>query len=320
MVLLSGLNYNYASQQMTILTAQIGIGSTIIKVQNTEGFVDDDYFVIDPKSENAEIIKITTKDDDFTFTSAAAKFKHAIGTKLFRLPYNQMRFYDCADAFGTYLLIVGSTTEMSYANIFTNYNYPSGSGALYYKRTFYNETTLVESEIAEADYWQTNDEKLYISPEELRVFLQFDENDYPNPKDMASLIKIAQKQIDLDVNTSNPNILYLASMMLSKFYVLRALATKSLAKGYISINVDGRNITKASQELVLDAENTLKEYQAFVRNNTRSETGQTNFMDDTTLVDPETRAAIIDNWTGTSNAMQEGYPQGNLYGTRRRLR
>ena len=137
---------------------------------------------------------------------------------------------------------------------------------------------------------------------------------------MSTLIKLAQRQISIDVNSSNQNILILATFMLSKAYVIRALATRSISKGYISINVDGRNVTKSFQEMVLEAENTLKEYQKFIRDNTRSETGKTNFMDDTTLVDPETRAAYIDTWTGTSNAMERDYPTKNLFGTRRRLR
>jgi len=319
MVLLSGLNYDYASQQRTILTQQVGDGSTTLKVENTEGFAAADYIVIDPKTEKSEIIKITTNDDDLTLTVAASKFKHEVGAQIYRLPYNQMKFYSAAAAAGTYTVIAASTTDMTYAGLYTNYPYPTGTSALFYKRTLYNETTAVESDVAEADYWQTSDEGTYITPEELRVYMQFDKNDYPSPEDMATIIKLAQKQIAVDVNSSDQNILILASFMLSRSYVLRALASRSLSKGYITINVDGRNITKAYQELVLEAENTFKEYEKFVRDNTRSEVGSTNFMDDTSVVDPETRKAYIDNWTGTQDAIDRTYPN-NLFGSRRRLR
>jgi len=320
MVLLKGLNYDHTGQQSTKLITKVGIGSTTYKILNTEGFADSDYFVIDPGTEKSEIIKISTIDDNRTFTAAAAKFEHGVNAELFRLPYNQMKFYYSTDATGTYTYITDSITEMSYVGIFTNYSYADGTTSLYYKRTFYNSTTDVESDIAEADYWQTGDETLYITPEELRKILQLGEDDPPSPEDMYTLIKVAQKQIALEVNSSSQDILFLSTMLLAKHYVMRALATKALSKGYITINVEGRNVTKAYQELVLEAENTFKEYQLFVRNLTRSEVGKTNFMDDTTLVDPEIRAAYIDNWTGTTNAMRERYPDSNLYGTRRRLR
>ena len=320
MVLLNGLNYDYTNQQSTKITAQIGTGSTEIKVENTEGFANNDYFVIDPGTEKSEIIKITTVTANLTFTTAAAKFKHEIGARLYRLPYNQMKFYYCSTATGTYTYITDSAKEMQYTNIFTNYSYASGTAALYYKRTFYNATTTVESDIAEADYWQTGDEELYITPEELRTLLQFGKNDYPNPEDMFTIIKTAQRKINLDVSTSNSDILYLASFLLSKSMVMRALATKAVSKGYITINVEGRNITKAHQELVLEAENTMKEYQAFIRDNGRTEVSSTNFMNDTTIISPEVRQKYIDNWTGTQNGIDADYPYTQYYGRRSRLR
>ncbi len=305
MALLSGLNYDYTGQQTTKITAQIGTGSITLKVENSEGFNVDDYIVIDPKNEKSEILRIATIPDNLTITISASKFKHELNASLYRIPYNQMRFYSSTDVAGTYSLIAAGTSEMAYAGLYTNFEYTAGSASLYYKRTFYNSSTTTESDIAEADYWQTGDESLYVNAEELRVFLQFDQNDYPNPEDMTSIIKIAQRKIALDVDSSNQEILFLSTLMLSKAFVLRALATRSLSKGYITINVEGRNVTKAYQELVLDAENVEKEYEIFIRNNTRTETSKTNFMDDTTIVSPETRRNFIRTLAGTSNAQND---------------
>jgi len=143
----------------------------------------------------------------------------------------------------------------------------------------------------------------YVKPEQLRTFLQFDANDYPTKEDMEEFIDFAEKQIGLDIDSSNTDILFIATMFLSKVYVLRALASRSVAKGYITINAEGRNITKAFQELVLDAENAEKDYTNFTNKLLRREATSTNFMDDTTIIDDDTRQKFIDIMNSTQNGM-----------------
>ena len=154
----------------------------------------------------------------------------------------------------------------------------------------------------------------YITPEELRVFLQFDKNDYPTPSDMEFFIKISEAKITLELDSSDTNILMLSSLMLSKAFVLRGLATRSVGKGYITINAEGRNITKAYQELVLEAENVESEYKEFIRNIGRRETTKTNFMTDTTAISNETRQRFIDVLSGTQNAIDSGTTDKRQYG------
>jgi len=317
MVLLSGTNYDYASQENTVITKKIGIGNTKIYVENTSGFSADDYFVIGTNTESAEIVKISTVVDDFSFTTSATKFDHAIGSYIYRLPFNQMKFYSSTTATGTFTEIAGSTTDMEFSKTYTNFPYPTGTSSLYYKRTFYNETTAVESPISESEYWQTSVDELYITPEEMRVLLQFDENDPPSPEDMKTFIQVAQKELSFDIDSSDKNFLYLATFLLTKAKVMRALASKALSKGYITINVDGRNVTKAYQELILEGENTQKEYKTFLIRVGRSEVASTNFMDNTSIIDSETRTAYIDLWTGTSNGIRDSFSERD---TLRRLR
>ena len=317
MVLLEGLNYDYSGQERTFLKDKVGVGSTTLKVDNTEGFADDDYLVIDAGKETAEIIRINaTVASNDTLTITATKFVHQENAKVFRLPYNQMKFYECATVDGTYVLISGATVEMTFATKYTNFT--GGTADYYYKRVFYNATSTAVSPIAEANYWQTTDEELYITPAELRTVLQFDENDYPTKEDMRFLIKVAMKKIALDLDTSNVNILFLGTLLLSKSFVLRGLASRSVSKGYVHVNAEGRTITKAYQELVLDAENTTQEYKEFVIANNRTEAQSTQFMDDTTMINSWTRSEIIAMMQGQTNAVdfQYGYRNNFWFGRR----
>jgi len=317
MVLLSGLNYDFSGQQTSELTEKVGVGGLTLKVKNTEGFEVDDYIVIDPKTETAEILKIAVVVDTMTLTVSASKFSHALGSNFYRIPYNQMQFYSSTELGGTYTLIAASTLEMAYAGLYTNYSHTSGTSALYYKRTFLNETTSKESDIGEADYWQTGDESLIIDAEELRGYLLFGRDDPPSPEEMTNIIKLAENQLYLDTTSRDQNFLRTAAFLIAKAYVMRGLATKAISKGYVTINVEGRNVTKAYQELVLEAENTMKEYETFIIKWDRSEVGSTNFMEEGEI-DTETREAYIWNWTGTTNALSSSRRLYNNNSRRRR--
>lgn len=303
MVLLKGINYDYSGQQNTKLTEILGKGQTTMKVENTEGFAIDEYFVIEPSTERAEIIKITTVDDDIKITIAAPKFAHPIGTILYRLPYNQMKFYESSSTTGTYAFITGATVDMTYDGLYTNYDDVTGDTDYYFKRTFYNSTSEVESDIALSDYWQSSDEYLYVNEDQMRRFMQLGKNDFPNPPDMRVILKLAQMKLNIELSSTNNNVLVISLFLLGKSYILRALATKSVAKGYITINAEGRTITKAYQELVLDAENTYQEYFQFINAVGRREAIKTNFMDDTAIVSSSTRTLIQDIMRGTQNAV-----------------
>ena len=149
---------------------------------------------------------------------------------------------------------------------------------------------------------EDEDDVLYITPEELRTFLQYDTNDYPTPQDMRFFIEIAQRRLALDIDSSDTNILFIATLLLGKTYVLRSMASRSVKTGYVQVNAEGRTITKAYQELVLDAENSYQEYKEFLLNVARQEAMSTNFMDDTNNISSLTRQQIIDIMNGTTNA------------------
>lgn len=302
MVLLKGLNYDVSSQQSTTLTGKVFGGATKIFVENTDGFVANDFIVLNPDSENCEIRKISSVLGNTITLTTGLVFNYETGMKIYKTPYDQMKFYYCATVNGTYIVIAASTTTMTYDQVFTNYEYVLGTTALYYKRTFYNSHSLTESDIALSDYFQVTEETTYISPTQLRIYLQFSPDDIKDP-DMHELIKLAEDRMSLDISSSNSVILKIASFLLSKHYVLNALASKAVSKGYITATVEGRTIIKAHTELKKDAQTAIDEYKVFVNSNIRSEVSKTDFMTDTSLVDPEIRQAMIDTMTGLSNAI-----------------
>ena len=73
--------------------------------------------------------------------------------------------------------------------------------------TVISSTFTIKMDVTRTD--EKTDEELNVTPEELRTFLQYDENDYPNKADMRFLIKVAEKRITLDLDSSNENILFI---------------------------------------------------------------------------------------------------------------
>jgi len=315
MVTLQGANFDCSNQVFTKLSTAVIATDTVLTVESTTGFAADDYIILDINNEEAEIVKIATVDSITQLTVSAVVQAHAVNAKIIRTPYNQMKFYECATATGTYTLVTASTIDMDYSQQYTNFPYPTGDADYYFKRTFYNETSAVESDIALANYWQTDDEQYLITADEIRRFIQFDENDYPSKADYRFFISLASDKLSLDSDTVTGSFARLAMFYLTKWFVFRALASRSLAKGYITINAEGRNITKATQELVLEAENTIGEYRELLINNDRTEVTSTKFMDNRDLVSAETEQKIKDIMTGTQNAMD--FQQD--YGRKRRI-
>lgn len=316
MVLLRGSNYDFSAQQVGDLIADIKSGTNAVSLMSNNGFAVGDYLLIEPYTERAEVVRITALVANTGLTVTITRNNHRMGNKVYKMNYDQMRFYSATIVSGPYTLITGSETNLDYSDIYTTYEYGSGTDLLFYKRTFYNTTTFDESDIAISDYWQTSDEELLITPQQLRVYLQFDANDYPNEFDMRTLIRLAQDQLSLDAQTSDPRIQRIGLYMLAKWYVLRGLATRSISKGYVTVNAEGRTITKAYQELVLEAENTIEEYKTFLTANLRQEVTSTQFMA-AGGIDPETIQEFKDNMQGVKNArdFQRGYRYS--YGYRR---
>lgn len=145
-------------------------------------------------------------------------------------------------------------------------------------------------------------EELLVSEREMRQFLQFDYGDYPTQNDITFFIRLSGKKIKLDIESDNEDINFIATLLLTKSFILRGLATKSLSKGYIQATAEGRTITKAYQELVLEAENVYQEYKEFIVANGRREAARTNFLTNNSEISPITRQEIINIMNGVTNA------------------
>jgi len=84
---------DYALSEITLSNSSVSAGATSLEVINANGFATDDYIIIeDINNERAEIRKITVTANSFAVT--ALTFAHNTKTKVSRLQYNQVKFYE----------------------------------------------------------------------------------------------------------------------------------------------------------------------------------------------------------------------------------
>lgn len=209
--------------------------------------------------------------------------------------WNATRVYKAATQNGTYSLL----TEVAPIST-TSYWDPTGLATDYYKIAFYNTTTLVEGTQSDAIY-ATSTYPLYTNPTELRKFMQFSVTDFPNDEDTTLILETAHTHLAADIGgITNAAKLKLLALFLGASYVCRALATRALSKGYISVSLQGGSIMKAHNELIRLAEYYNEKYQEFLAKDT-VDYAATSFLANS--VDVETAQEIKDIMNGVSDGL-----------------
>ncbi|TRZ83633.1 hypothetical protein D4R86_00415 [bacterium] len=206
--------------------------------------------------------------------------------------WNATHVYRAATEDGVYELVetVSPISTTSYWDI-------AGVSTDYYKIAFYNTTTLVEGTQSAAIY-ATSTTPLYITPTELRKFMQFSITDFPNDEDVTLMLETANTHLTADKGSiTNAAQLKLLSLFLGASYVCRSLATRALSKGYISVSLQGGNIMKAHNELIRLAEYYYEKYQEFMAKET-VDYAATSFLG---RVDVDTAQEIKDIMNGVSD-------------------
>uniref|UniRef100_A0A7V3JA78 Uncharacterized protein n=1 Tax=candidate division CPR3 bacterium TaxID=2268181 RepID=A0A7V3JA78_UNCC3 len=137
------------TSEQTSLTTAVSAGNTGLAVQNNQGFSANDYILIENiGSENAEIVKISSLSGNTTINTDALKFSHGIDTPITYIKYNQIKIYRASSKTGSYSLLATVNIEVDYPNG-TRYDDTTGTSSSWYKVTYYNSTSLVESDYSD---------------------------------------------------------------------------------------------------------------------------------------------------------------------------
>lgn len=169
--------------EKTSFSAEEAIAQTDLSVDNAQGFSVDDYVVLGKiGSETSEIRKISAVASDLlSITVDATKFLHVKGAPIRIIRYNQRKFYRSTTESGTYTHL---SSEGSPVNINvdrpegTEFEDSTGTTSSWYKATYYNSTSLIETSLSDAVAVKAGDTDHYTSIFKIKTEAGFQDNPY----------------------------------------------------------------------------------------------------------------------------------------------
>jgi len=143
-------NPDLSTTQRTKLTASIAKTGTALAVQNSTGFVADDYVVVgNMGNETTELRKVASAANINLITVDALVMDHPVNTLVSKIDYNQIKVYSSATQSGTYSLL--ATIDITVDNpAGTRYDDAAGTSSTWYKVKYFNSTTSALSDFSSA--------------------------------------------------------------------------------------------------------------------------------------------------------------------------
>lgn len=135
------------AEEVATLRVPSAAGSSVsLTIDNNSGLANADYVLIeDVSTSRAEIAKINAAVTAGTIIQVdTLKFPHNVGVKIYKIGYNQIKFFH-SDTVAGIKTLLGSATDLDVDDEFTEY-VDSVNGAGYAFFALYNSTTTAQSE------------------------------------------------------------------------------------------------------------------------------------------------------------------------------
>jgi len=147
-MILTLLNPETADLEKSYLNASYSAGINSIMVKNSDRFAADDRIMIgEMGQEKTEVVTVSAvASDGQTLTIGATEFSHEADTPVYKLRFDQARFYrSTTTSTGTYTLLATVNLDVDNANLSTLYDDDQGQTTYYYKMTVYHSISTLES-------------------------------------------------------------------------------------------------------------------------------------------------------------------------------
>lgn len=153
-MLLTAYNPSTENLEKSYLSNSYAVGVTSIVVRNNNGFNNDDRIMIgEMGSEKTEVVTVTAVNaDKVTVSVGATRFPHSTDDPVYVLRYDQVKFYRATTSGGSYSLVSGGTVDLDVDNNenVTRFDDTSGLASYFYKVSFYNSESTLESSLSDA--------------------------------------------------------------------------------------------------------------------------------------------------------------------------
>ena len=184
MQLLIAPTEDFIFSEQTFFSADEALGQTVLSCTNAQGFAENDFIVLGRVgSDTAEIRQISSISADLTTItiSVASDFIHVKDEEITKLRYNQRKFYRSTTETGTFSHLSSEGSPVT-INVDipegTEFEDSGGSATSWYKATYYNSYSGIETSLSDAVAAKAGDAEHYTSIYKIKDEAGFKENSY----------------------------------------------------------------------------------------------------------------------------------------------
>lgn len=145
--------FNPTTEQLekTYLSSATSAGVTSLTVKNNNRFVATDRIMIgEITREKTEMVTLSAVSGVNGMTVGATTFSHDTDDPVYRLRYDQVKFYrSTSGSGGTYSLLSTQDLDVDNADNITIYDDTTGVSTYYYKISYYNSVSTQESSLSD---------------------------------------------------------------------------------------------------------------------------------------------------------------------------
>jgi hypothetical protein len=138
--------------ERSFLSSGISAGVISLTIDNNTNYAINDRIMIGELGrEKTEVVTVTgAVSAGTTLTVGATLFPHEAGAPVTRLRYDQVKFYrSTTGSTGTYSLLTTINLDVDTADLLTKYDDTTGLSTYYYKVSFYNSVSTLESALSD---------------------------------------------------------------------------------------------------------------------------------------------------------------------------
>jgi hypothetical protein len=246
-------------REATHLTAKAAAAQKVLAVANSSRLVANDYLVIENTGEEqAELAQIGVVDSLIKITlKSNLNFDHGQGKPVYQTPYNKMRIYYDTDEDGEFENeLSGSPVNMEVDEPNTIVNDPDGSDARWYKYTYYNSTTYVETDKDDSTAIQGGTEPYLCSVEDVKRDCELDQDVKKYDELIEAKIKAATDYIG-----NETGVAFIKKVITDEYQDVEA-NTRSIFTDYTPI-YSVESIYDNGQELTYNDDPSLTDYHIY---------------------------------------------------------
>lgn len=217
--------------ERTKLTADAAAGSNIaLALESNEGTAQNTFIVVGREgTERAELERINAAVSGNTAVQVATlKFGHLAGEPVTVYRFDKRKFYGCDTEDGSFVALATDNPKAIQVDDLqgTPIEYTGSEGYVFFKATYYNSQTGLETELADSPPTSSDESTRYATLWGIRVKAGFEENTY------LTEARLEEKRIQAE-NEIDSSLLSKYALPLAEVPPLITNVCETLAAGYL---------------------------------------------------------------------------------------